>query len=239
MKNYISAPECCDIPFKLYNVDITCRLCWKCQSCQRQSCDKLMYTGHAPISMGTRLLVNEHLTNYLNIAGTVPKAEFRKEFRELIRDLKDNPCYDCKGRFAAREMDFIHERGKKKFSISQAPRYTTDIEVVFTELEKCELVCTRCYSTRMHLANPGSSIPSQRSLDTEAIIMSVGDTCKVYMREPVTLAVFCDNENVKNKVSLVNKVDGNIWVCEIGPVQEPMVATITIDNQKLPMIITS
>jgi len=30
----------------------------------------------------------------------------------------------------------------------------------------------------------------------------------------------------------------DVWTCKIGPQKKPLVATLTIDNKKIPMIVT-
>ena len=84
-------------------------------------------------------------------------------------------------------------------------------------------------------ANPAGL---SRGIDTYAVIMKVGQTTRVYMREPVTLAIFCDNKKVKFNLQRVHRDGRNLWACDIGPTKEAMSATITIDNQKIPVIIT-
>jgi len=76
-------------------------------------------------------------------------------------------------------------------------------------------------------------------LDCSVVIMRVGEITRVYMRNPVTLHVFCDNNDVEFHMQKVTKGSGHRWALDIGPIDKPLTATITIDNQKLPLIVTT
>lgn len=160
MTTTIYLKDCCKAKLKFYT-NLTCRLCWHCESCNQYGCDRTLYDqvfrgkmspGHAPVSVKMKPLVSE----------------------------------------------FLH--------------HTSD---------------------RAH----GATEP-KRGLDCDVVIMKTGETASVYMREPVTLVVFCDNNDVYFDVHKQRRVNSNTWVCNIGPMTKPLVATITIDNKKLPLIVT-
>lgn len=69
--------------------------------------------------------------------------------REVVRDLKRQPCTDCGGRFPPCVMDFDHVRGTKVRSIGRLVAYGHEAGLR-AELEKCELVCANCHRVRTH-----------------------------------------------------------------------------------------
>ncbi len=65
--------------------------------------------------------------------------------RDYIDSLKKGPCFDCKGSFHPRQMDFDHLHGKQ-MNISSMILYSKvriDLEVA-----KCDLVCSCCHRIR-------------------------------------------------------------------------------------------
>ena len=87
-------------------------------------------------------------------------------------------------------------------------------------------------------ANPGGPKSPSRGLDCSCVIMKVGETRRVYVREPVTIHVMCDSNDVNFNMQKVNKLGGGMWACDIGPMYKPLTATMRIDNQTLPIIVT-
>lgn len=77
-----------------------------------------------------------------------------KSRRELVNQLKSNPCTDCGQMFPACAMDFDHVYGEKEFNISQ--KLGVSVEHLLKEVAKCELVCSNCHRIRT------SSRPSKR-----------------------------------------------------------------------------
>lgn len=73
-----------------------------------------------------------------------PKTKRRKEW---LREVKANPCTDCKQTFPPECMDLDHVRGEKKHNIASAYLWLNqaDLDV---ELNKCELVCANCHRIR-------------------------------------------------------------------------------------------
>lgn len=67
--------------------------------------------------------------------------------RELIAQLKNNPCQDCKRHFPPECMDFDHRAGETKIAtISQLT--TCSLERILAEIAKCDLICANCHRTR-------------------------------------------------------------------------------------------
>lgn len=71
----------------------------------------------------------------------------RLGFVDYVRQLRDNPCADCGGRFPPECMDFDHVRGKKKFNVSLKGNWTSK-KRIDEEIAKCELVCANCHRVR-------------------------------------------------------------------------------------------
>ena len=76
-----------------------------------------------------------------------------------------------------------------------------------------------------------------RGLDIDAVIMKTKEKARVYMYEPVNIYPYCDIKDIKLNVHKTSKFP-NTWACDIGPIDKPIVATLTIDNQKIPLIVT-
>ncbi len=154
------ARDCCSTQIKYYNVDIFCRLCWRCQSCGIRSCDKYMY--------GTTKLLEDKLIQTKFLSG----------------------------------YTVVDKKGKRHHP---APR-------------------------------PEKFRP--RGPDCSVVIMKTHEVTRVYVREPVNIAILCDDNNVRFSMHQSYKMDDYIWICDIGPIDNPLVATITIDNKALPLIVT-
>src|SRR6266850_1625643 len=65
----------------------------------------------------------------------------------LIRQIKGQPCTDCGIQYPYYVMDFDHTRGSKHFLICR-PHH--NLETLFAEIEKCDLVCKNCHAEREH-----------------------------------------------------------------------------------------
>jgi hypothetical protein len=77
--------------------------------------------------------------------------------RQVLRDLKANPCEDCHQSFPPCVMDFDHIRGKKRRNIGQLLK--NSLGVLLAEIEKCELVCANCH--RIRTSKPRDYIESK------------------------------------------------------------------------------
>lgn len=74
----------------------------------------------------------------------------RSQKHAIVDELKRAPCIDCGHTFPSVCMDFDHVRGVKKASITQIVAAHWSVDVLMTELEKCELVCANCHRIRTH-----------------------------------------------------------------------------------------
>jgi hypothetical protein len=55
---------------------------------------------------------------------------------------------DCGGRFPPECMDFDHVRGEKISSVSHMITRNASKNAIFSEIEKCEIVCANCHRIR-------------------------------------------------------------------------------------------
>ena len=69
-----------------------------------------------------------------------------RRHRQLIQDLKSQPCADCGEHFPYYVMDFDHLGGKIAEVSLMAPSYGT--ESLLTEVAKCDVVCANCHRVR-------------------------------------------------------------------------------------------
>lgn len=159
---------CCNAQLKFYK-NITCRLCWECQSCRASGCDKMLYDG---------ILEQSRFT------GHAPVNIQRKNIKDKF---------------------LFH-------SSSKGSSKNSGLDTNSGELE--------------------------RGIDSDVIIMRTGERTRVLMKNPVTLVAYCDKDNVKIRVHRRHTMEDGVWNVDVGPVERPTVGTVTIDNQKLPLIIT-
>lgn len=74
----------------------------------------------------------------------------REKINDYIRSVKEaTPCADCKIKYPYWVMDFDHVENKS-FSISNHKNYTSSLEIVKKEIDKCEIVCANCHRDRTH-----------------------------------------------------------------------------------------
>jgi hypothetical protein len=72
-------------------------------------------------------------------------SNFIKHFKET------NACSDCGNFYAYYVMQFDHRpEHTKSFGLSHWYNYTQDFKVVKAEMDKCDLVCGNCHTTRGH-----------------------------------------------------------------------------------------
>ena len=76
----------------------------------------------------------------------------RATINSFIKNFKEtNACADCGNFFAYYVMQFDHRpEYTKSFGISRWYNHTQDFKVVKAEMEKCDLVCGNCHTTRGH-----------------------------------------------------------------------------------------
>jgi hypothetical protein len=66
-----------------------------------------------------------------------------------IRRLKEqNPCLDCGKHYAWYVMDYDHVKDRKSKPISELVREGAARWRIFSEITKCELVCSNCHRER-------------------------------------------------------------------------------------------
>ena len=107
-------------------------------------------------------------TAKIKAAWRYAKEHFKdKEERNIafVRQLKVEPCTDCKEHYPYWVMDFDHvpDRGKKKFGIGKSKSKT--LKEILKELRKCDLVCSNCHRTRTYYRARNRFIIMQAMLD--------------------------------------------------------------------------
>lgn len=75
--------------------------------------------------------------------------EHRKDVREWLDSLKNQPCTDCGQTYPAYVMDYDHLPGTCKVKHVSAMGGSTK-EQILEEVAKCELVCSNCHRIRTH-----------------------------------------------------------------------------------------
>ncbi len=82
------------------------------------------------------------------------KKAYVVKLRREIADIKEaSPCMDCGQYFPACVMDFDHRDPSQKkgrgYRVSALVTIGARLKV-FTEIEKCDLVCSNCHRIRTH-----------------------------------------------------------------------------------------
>src|SRR5262245_1397243 len=68
---------------------------------------------------------------------------------DLLRELRDQPCSDCRGTFAPHQMDFDHREGAlKQFNLTAGRAALKPTSVLLAEVAKCDIVCANCHRIR-------------------------------------------------------------------------------------------
>lgn len=79
-------------------------------------------------------------------SGTTVTADYRRAVRGALNALATyHGCQICGYRRACCALQFHHLVGRKKFSISQANRYTS-METIVSEVAKCVILCSNCHA---------------------------------------------------------------------------------------------
>ncbi len=75
----------------------------------------------------------------------------RKVLTKIARTAKDIPCTDCGERHPYWAMDFDHiNPSNKKYNIADLVGHNVSKEVLFKEIDKCEVVCALCHTYRTY-----------------------------------------------------------------------------------------
>lgn len=77
----------------------------------------------------------------------------RSRARAYIQEYKNSrPCVDCGESYPYWIMEFDHLDPKLKlFGVSRFPTKGDSLELVKSEIDKCELVCSNCHKNRTHM----------------------------------------------------------------------------------------
>jgi len=81
----------------------------------------------------------------------VRNKEIRFRNKAYVDDVKANvPCMDCGNVYPPYIMQFDHVLEGKRGAISNLVREGVSLQVIQTEIDKCELVCSNCHGERTH-----------------------------------------------------------------------------------------
>jgi DNA-binding MarR family transcriptional regulator len=76
------------------------------------------------------------------------KRDKRNQIRKYIQQYKAGKCCsDCGENYPYWILEFDH-LGDKSFTIGQFSKTTTDLELIKTEITKCDVVCANCHKNR-------------------------------------------------------------------------------------------
>ncbi|MEP7378397.1 MAG: hypothetical protein ABI725_02430 [Chloroflexota bacterium] len=85
------------------------------------------------------------------------KAALWRLQSDLLAELRNVECADCRGKFPKAAMDFDHrDPSTKKHTISRMLLRTTTEEIL-VEVAKCDVVCANCHRMRTYLRREGAA----------------------------------------------------------------------------------
>jgi len=93
---------------------------------------------------------------------TAQREKYKK--RQVITDVKSQPCLDCGQLKQISEMTFDHIRGEKIFNIANGSKKSWN--QLLKEIEKCEIVCRSCHNVREYLRGVMHSLVDAEDLAT-------------------------------------------------------------------------
>ena len=74
----------------------------------------------------------------------------RGQIKKYIREYKENSgCIDCKEKYPWYVLEFDHLEDKS-FGIGEFGSFTSSLEKVKQEIQKCEVVCSNCHKIRTY-----------------------------------------------------------------------------------------
>jgi hypothetical protein len=80
-----------------------------------------------------------------------------------MRELKENPCVDCGGRFHPAAMTFDHRPGTKKVKDLATLAISGCTGLFKEELSKCDLVWSNCHAIRTYLRREQARVNALRA----------------------------------------------------------------------------
>jgi hypothetical protein len=102
---------------------------------------------------------------------------------ELLRELRDQPCLDCRGSFAPHQMDFDHREGSVKlFRLTSGGAMLRPTSALLDEAAKCDVVCANCHRIRTQrrhararmdtVADDAAALPKRRRWRAHARLLN-------------------------------------------------------------------
>ena len=90
------------------------------------------------------------------------EGEAARGLAAWMAEIKSKPCTDCGGTFPICCMDFDHKHDAvKAYNIGSMFAHHYSRELIQTELDKCELVCSNCHRIRTRDRRKGSGMQHQ------------------------------------------------------------------------------
>lgn len=87
-----------------------------------------------------------------------------------MNELKSQPCTDCGNCFPVCCMDFDHKEGTiKAYNVGSMFAHHYSRELIQTELDKCELVCSNCHRVRTRDRRIGSGKHGKKAKENRTV----------------------------------------------------------------------
>ena len=95
----------------------------------------------------------------------ITRAAHISQMRQLVNNIKNQPCQDCGGSFPTPVMEFDHtDSTTKREAVSTMVETGMSQKAILTEIAKCDLVCANCHRLRTW-KRKGISFTSEPPLD--------------------------------------------------------------------------
>jgi hypothetical protein len=111
---------------------------------------------------------SQHATNVIYYRRNREREIQRVRARQaatvaLLRDLRKGPCADCGMIFEPHQMDFDHrDPADKLFRVTEGRAMLMSRTRLFSEIDKCDVVCASCHRLRTSAAHLNQTTPRAR-----------------------------------------------------------------------------
>jgi hypothetical protein len=101
-----------------------------------------------------KALTTDELQNLLKEPELKTKKQTNRDSnvkkKQIIDEIKSQPCADCKNKFPPYVMEFDHLESRNGEPTIAASISKLGIQRLLEEIEKCDLVCANCHKIRTY-----------------------------------------------------------------------------------------
>lgn len=146
---------------------------------------------------------------------------------EMLRELRQVPCADCRVSFEPHQMDFDHrDPATKSFDLMTGRAMLMSTRRLMAEVEKCDIVCANCHRVRTQAAEIRRPRKARQTPSTErklavwrsqaSLLTALRDVpCFDCARRFPSCAMDFDHRDAAMKTSSVTRMVGRASTSEI------------------------